>query len=89
MANVPDAPKFRKDSEGVGSYYQVSEKVAYSVSLSDLVIADFDAGGAFRGIEFIGKQTAPVDKYVAMARKASLGPMRKTRGAIPGLAKSA
>ena len=51
MANIEPTPTFRRDNEGAGSYHQVSkEKIAYSVSLSDLVIADYDATGAVRGL---------------------------------------
>jgi hypothetical protein len=83
-------PTFRRDTEGAGTYHQVSkEKVAYSVPLSDLVIADYDASGAVRGIEFVGKQSGSLETFLDQARKASRGPMRKTRGAIPGVAKSA
>jgi hypothetical protein len=80
----------RTDTERAGTYHELTKaKVAYSVSLSDLVIADYDASGAVRGLEFVGKQTAPLEQYLELARKASRGPMRKTRGPIPGLAKSA
>jgi hypothetical protein len=59
------------------------------VPLSDLVIADYDANGAVRGLEFVGKQTATIENFLELARKASRGPVRKTRGPIPGIAKSA
>jgi Protein of unknown function (DUF2283) len=78
-------PTFRRDTEGVGTYHELTkEKVAYSVDLSDLVIADYDASGAVRGIEFVGKQEGPLDRYLELARKTSRGPVGKTRGPIPG-----
>lgn len=90
MANTTQTPILRRDTESAGSYHEISkEKVAYSLPLSDLVIADYDANGAVRGLEFVGKQTAPLEKFLELAGKASQGPMRKTRGPIPGVAKSA
>ena len=77
---------FRRDPAGEGSYHKVSDKpVAYSKELAALVIADFDASGAVRGIDFVGKQVHPIGHYLELARKASSGPVAKKRGAIPGV----
>lgn len=90
MANTPPAPTFRRGTDSAGTYHQFSqEKVACSLPLSDLIIADCDANGAVRCIEFVGKQTGSLEKFLELARKAGTRPMRKTRGPIPGLAKSA
>ena len=90
MANTAQTPTFHRDTESAGTYHALSkEKVAYSVPLSDLVISDYDASGAVRGLEFVGKQTGSLEAFLELARKASKGPMRKTRGPIPGIAKSA
>lgn len=89
MVSSERTPTFRRDTERAGTYHQVNEeKVVCSVSLSDLVIADYDAGGAVRGLEFAGKQTATLETYVDLARKTSRGMRRKTRGPIPGLPKA-
>lgn len=75
--------QFKRDETRGDQYYKVSDRgVAYSVELSDLVIADYDETGAVRGIEFVGKRTDPVESYLDIARKASRGPMRK-RPKIP------
>ena len=64
-------------------YHQLSDRgVAYSVELSDLVIADYDETGAVRGIEFVGKRVEPIENYLEKARRASRGPQRK-RPKIP------
>jgi len=79
-------PTFRRDPEGAGTYHLVTPgKIAYSVPLSDLVIADYTADGSVRGLEFVGKPVMQMEAYIALARKASQGPSRKSRGPIPGL----
>jgi hypothetical protein len=76
--------QFQREATHGDQYYKVSDgKVAYSVELSDVVTADYDAAGEVRSIEFIGKRTAPLDSYLETARKASRGPARK-RPKIPG-----
>ena len=77
------APRFERDPTRGDRYFKLSDnKVAYSVELSDLVIADYDATGAVRGIEFVGKQVEPIDAYIEKARKASRGPQQR-RPKIP------
>ena len=73
MATTGQTPTFQRDTtEGAGTYHALSkEKIAYSVPLSDLVIADYDASGAVRGLEFVGKQSAPLETFLELARKAS------------------
>jgi hypothetical protein len=76
--------QFQRDDTSGDQYYKLSDRgVAYSVELSDLVIADYDETGALRGIEFVGKRTEPLEAYLDKARKASRGPLRK-RPKIPG-----
>jgi uncharacterized protein YuzE len=75
--------QFQRDETRGDQYVKISDRsVAYSVELSDLVIADYDETGAVRGIEFVGKRTEPLDTYLDKAQKASRGPMRK-RPQIP------
>jgi uncharacterized protein YuzE len=75
--------QFQRDATRGDQYVKLSDSsVAYSVELSDLVIADYDETGAVRGIEFVGKRADPLDTYLDKARKASRGPMRK-RPKIP------
>jgi uncharacterized protein YuzE len=75
--------QFQRDETPGDQYVKISDRsVAYSVELSDLVIADYDETGAVRGIEFIGKRTESFDAYLDKAGKASRGPMRK-RPQIP------
>ena len=77
------APRFQRDQKRGDHYHKLSDrKVAYSVELSDLVIADYDEAGEVRGIEFVGKETEALVAYLEKARKASRGPARK-RPAIP------
>ena len=65
-------------------YFKLSDRdVAYSIQLSDLVIADYDATGKVRGIEFVGKRAESLEHYLEKADKASRGPLRK-RPTIPG-----
>jgi hypothetical protein len=88
MANTMQTPAARADIENAGTYHALSnEKVAYSVSLPDLVIADYDASGAVRGLELVGKQIASLETFIELARAASRGPVHKTRGPIPEAAK--
>lgn len=93
MSTDNGSPRFRIDAEGAGSYFKLSEaSVAYSVPLSQLVIADYDAKGNVRGIEFVGKQTKPIEAYIAEAQKQERRKPAPARGAIPGrgaVAKSA
>ena len=90
MATNDPTPTFRRDASGTGTYHALSkEKIAYSVELSDLVIADYDARGNLRGLEFVGKQDGSLAKFLELARKASRGPMSKTRGPNPGAKRSA
>lgn len=78
---------YRRAIDGEGSYFKLSDSpVAYSVELGDLVVADYDATGAVRGIDLVGKQEHALERYLEMARKASRGPLTKKRGAIPGQA---
>jgi len=78
------APRFMRDPTRGDRYFKLSDhKVAYSVELSDLVIADYDETGAVRGIEFAGKQIEPIDAYIDKARKASRGPQQRRRPKIP------
>ena len=81
-------PTFRRDTEGAVYHMITQGKVAYSVPLSDLVIADYTDDGSVRGLEIVGKPKWSMDAYVAQARKASQGPMRKTRGSVPGVDKA-
>jgi hypothetical protein len=72
------SPQFRRDAERSDNYFKLSdEPVAYSIQLSDLVIADYDPTGAVRGIEFVGKRIGSIDGYLEKARSASRGPLRK------------
>ena len=76
-------PQFQRDTARSDNYFKVSDQpIAYSIPLSDLVIADYDPTGAVRGIEFVGKRTGGIDGYLEKARKASRGPLRK-RPKIP------
>ena len=76
-------PTFQRDRAGAEHYYKLSDRpVAYSVELSDMVIADYDESGAVRGIEFVGKQTEAMTGYLEKARKASRGPLAR-RPKIP------
>ncbi|HME26658.1 MAG TPA: DUF2283 domain-containing protein [Acetobacteraceae bacterium] len=82
-AETAPAPRFQRDTVGGEHYYKVSDKpVAYSVELSDLVVADYDEAGAVRGIEFVGRRIEPIDTYLEKARKATRGPLRQ-RPKIP------
>jgi uncharacterized protein YuzE len=77
------APRFQRDTEGGENYFKLSDKpVAYSVELADLVVADYDESGAVRGIEFVGKRSEPMEKYLEKAHKASQGPLSQ-RPKIP------
>jgi len=72
------APQYRRDTVRGDQYYKLSSNpVAYSVELSDLVIADYDASGALRGLEFVGKRTEPIESYLEKARKAGRGPLTR------------
>jgi uncharacterized protein YuzE len=71
------APRFARDPTLGDRYLKLSDnKIAYSVELSDLVIADYDETGAVRGIEFVRKQVEPIDAYIEKARKANRGSWR-------------
>lgn len=90
MASTKTSPVMRTDRDNAATYHQVSAAaVAYSVPLSDLVIADYDASGAVRGLEFIGKRTMPLAAYLAKARDSSRGPKREPREPIPAAARGA
>ena len=85
MADTRNVIGFRRDGEGHGSYHQLSDApVAYSIPLADLVVADYDAKGGVRGIEFVGKRSAPIETYIAQARRQERPKALPRRGQIPG-----
>lgn len=86
MAASKENVVFSRDKNGVGSYYKITnDNVAYSVQLSDLIIADYNDSGEVRGIEFVGKQNEPIQFYINEAKKHSEGPMPKSRGKNPNI----
>ena len=69
----------RIDSKSGAGYYRVSAgtgKVAYSIEIDDMVIADYDERGAVLGIEFVEakKHIGDAEKYVELANQKSKGP---------------
>src|SRR5689334_15507326 len=69
-AKTAPAPRHQRDAVRGDHYFKLSEnRVAHSVELSDLVVADYDETGAVRGIEFVGKRTEPSEYYLEKARK--------------------
>jgi len=67
------------DSKSGVGYHRVvngERKVAYSVEIDDMVIADYDDRGTVLGIEFIDakKHLGDVEKYVRLATQKSRGP---------------
>jgi uncharacterized protein YuzE len=62
-------------------YFQVSGKpVSYSNQIDDNVLADYDAAGAVVGLEFLAPSAAKErDRFLALARARSLGPMKPAR----------
>jgi uncharacterized protein YuzE len=67
------------DGKSGAGYYRVGSgkgKVAYSIEIDDMVIADYDELGAVLGIEFVDakKHLGDVEKYVKLATQRSRGP---------------
>ena len=69
------------DGKSGAGYHRVvsgDEKVAYSVEIDDMVIADYDEQGSVLGIEFLeaSKHLADVEKYIQLAKQKSKGPYK-------------
>jgi len=67
------------DRKSGAGYYRVSHsraRVAYSVEIDDMVIADYDESGSVLGIEFVdaSKHLMDAEKYVKLANQKSKGP---------------
>jgi uncharacterized protein YuzE len=67
------------DSKSGAGYHRVSsgkEKVAYSIEIDNMVIADYGEQGTLLGIEFVEakKHLGDVEKYVKLANQKSKGP---------------
>ncbi len=66
------------DSKSGAGYHRVASgeaKVAYSVEIDDMVIADYDEHGTVLGIEFVDakQHLGDVEKYVKLAAEKSKG----------------
>jgi len=64
------------DTKSGAGYHRVISgegKVAYSVEIDDMVIADYDEQGTVLGIEFLeaSKHSGDVEKYVKLAKQKS------------------
>jgi uncharacterized protein YuzE len=69
------------DSKSRAGYHRVASaegRVAYSVEIDDMVIADYDERGAVLGIEFVDakKHLRDIEKYVKLATQKSKGPYK-------------
>jgi len=68
----------KTDSKSGAGYHTVASggKVAYSIEIDDMVIADYDEQGTVLGIEFVeaGKHAGEVEKYVKLANQKSKVP---------------
>ncbi len=69
------------DSKSGAGYHRVvggEGKVAYSVEIDDMVIADYDEQGTVLGIEFLeaSKHLGDVEKCIRLAAQKSKGPYK-------------
>jgi len=69
------------DPKSGTGYYRLHSgkgKVAYSIEIADMVVADYDEQGTVLGIEFVEakKHLADAEKYVMLANQKSKGPQK-------------
>ena len=67
------------DHKSGAGYHRVVNgegKVAYSIEIDDMVIADYDEQGTLLGIEFVDarKHLGDIESYVKLANQRSRGP---------------
>jgi uncharacterized protein YuzE len=81
MAEEIKQERFTRDQESGASYVRFSqEAVAYTVRIEDkddFFLADYDAAGKVRGVEFLGRRTNAIDYYRSLAAKNSKGPQTR------------
>ncbi|HLJ04741.1 MAG TPA: DUF2283 domain-containing protein [Acetobacteraceae bacterium] len=84
MAQTIPTEKFEREFQTGATYVELSTApVGYTIEITEAgesFLADYDASGKVRGLEFLGGRRHSIDHYRELAQRRSKGPGRSGPG---------